>query len=81
MSIDNPIPMDVAQIVNMYVESELRDTRRFTNRQPLDESGIAALHEAASRLYGLGYAAGRRYQNALADGERSRERARRDDDG
>lgn len=78
MSIEEPIPMDVAQIINMYVESELRDMRRFTNREPLDESGISGLHNAAARVYSLGYAAGRRYQNALADGERQRERERKE---
>ncbi|WP_087483547.1 hypothetical protein [Brachybacterium massiliense] len=76
MSVDTPIPADVAQAVNDHIENELRQITQYDNREALDESGIGDLHRMAARIYALGYGAGRRYQAALAEGERRRERER-----
>lgn len=47
---------EVAQAVEMYVDSELADAVKFTNRTPLDESGIWSLHALAAEIYAAGWA-------------------------
>lgn len=48
-------PFAVAQMVETYVDSELRDAAKYTNREPLDDSGVYGLHDLAARIYALGF--------------------------
>ncbi|OCB57666.1 hypothetical protein A5677_17025 [Mycobacterium malmoense] len=62
-----PVPQDVVQEVESYVEKELSDRDKYSNRMPLDESGIYSLHRLVARIYGMGFDAGER-----VEAERSR---------
>lgn len=55
---ETPVPYDVTRSIEQYVEDELRNAEKFTNRTPLDESGIYSLHLLASRIYAQGFEAG-----------------------
>ncbi len=48
-------PADVAHLVDLYVDSELRDEAKYDNRTPLDGSGVFSLHRIAAEIYALGY--------------------------
>ncbi|MUL47583.1 hypothetical protein FZI85_25040 [Mycobacterium sp. CBMA293] len=67
-----PVPDDVVQVVEQYVEGELSDAVKFDNRAPLDESGIWSLHRLAANIYAKGFEAGTR-----VEGERQRQVQRR----
>lgn len=62
-------PRGVIDLVEQYVRSELSDAKKYSNRTPLDESGIWSLHQLAAKIYAFGYAQGeeaescRRYAN------------------
>jgi hypothetical protein len=58
----------VVEAVERYVYEELRDAVKYSNREPLDESGIWSLHALAARIYAKGW----------EDGERATERKRQD---
>lgn len=62
-------PFAVAQMVETYVDSELRDAAKYTNREPLDDSGVYGLHDLAARIYALGFNEGE-----VVEGHRARER-------
>lgn len=67
----------VVQLVEEYVLHELHDAAKFTNRAPLDESGIYDLHRVAARVYAAGWRDGERaaMERAHAQDQRGRERA------
>lgn len=71
---DIPVPVEVVERVDQYVENELRDADRYENREPLDESGIWSLHGLVADAYAFGWAAGARAEARRADGRRQRER-------
>lgn len=58
MSAFYPEPLDVAQLVEDYVSGELAQAEQYTNRHPLDDSGIYALHRLAADVYARGWKAG-----------------------
>lgn len=60
-------PSEVVRAVEAYVGKELSDARQYSNREPLDESGIWSLHRLAAEVYAMGYAAGE-----MAESERGR---------
>jgi hypothetical protein len=51
-------PQDVINLVEDYVMSELSDAEKYSNRKPLDESGIFDLHRLAAEVYAAGWKAG-----------------------
>ena len=53
-----PVPQDIANAVEDYVRSELRDCARYSNRAPLDDSGVWSLRRLVERAYASGYDAG-----------------------
>jgi hypothetical protein len=65
-------PLTVAEVVENYVESELRDEAKYENRKPLDESGVWSLHALAARIYAQGWFDGRRAADMHARGQRLR---------
>ena len=75
-----PVPVDIVEAVDRFVDDEHRDARKYTNREVLDESGIYTLHTTAASIYARGYDDGRRAERARANAERTREREKRQDD-
>lgn len=71
-----PEPPKVAMEVEEYVRSELNDHERFSNREPLDDSGVYSLHILAARIYAMGQEDGERVAGERHRGERARERDR-----
>lgn len=67
----------VVQLIEEYIRCELRDATQFTNRTPLDESGIYDLHRVAARVYAAGWRDGERaaMERAHAQAQRDRERS------
>jgi hypothetical protein len=45
----------VTQAVEQYVSKELHDAKAFSNREPLDDSGVWSLHALAGRIYALAW--------------------------
>ena len=70
-----PVPQNVSESVDRYVDSELAEARQYTNRTPLDDSGVWSLHELVAKAYAQGWSDGR----SVAD-ERSRRRHQRERD-
>ena len=66
------MPVQVAQLVNGYAASELADSRKYSNRQPLDDSGIFSLHRLAAEIYAAGFTAGEQVAEERHHGERIR---------
>ena len=69
-----PVPVDVVETVDRFVDDEHRDAHKYTNREVLDGSGIYTLHTTAANIYARGYDDGRRAERARANAERMRER-------
>ncbi len=67
-------PPEVIRVVENYVDEELRDTARYTNRTPLDSSGVWGLHQVARDIYALGVRDGASQERARSSGIRQRER-------
>lgn len=70
-------PQHVASAVDAYADSELRDADKYTNRQPLDETGIWSLHNLAAGIYAMGWEDATRAADERARAERDRETDRR----
>lgn len=51
-------PQEVVELVEGYVMAELSDAEKYSNRTPLDEPGIFALHRLAAEIYAAGWKAG-----------------------
>jgi hypothetical protein len=75
MNGETPVPITVVTQVEGYVESELRDSEKFSNRAPLDESGVWNLHRLMANVYAAGFDAGVRVQ---AERSRASDRRRRE---
>ncbi|QPZ39715.1 hypothetical protein [Paramicrobacterium chengjingii] len=69
-----PVPIEVVEIIDRFIEREHDAARKFTNREVLDESGAYSLHEAASSVYARAYHDGRMAERARTNGERQRAR-------
>jgi hypothetical protein len=54
-----PEPRAIAEMVEEYATSEVRDAQKYTNRTPLDDSGVWSLHDLAARIYAMGHEDGR----------------------
>lgn len=70
-----PETLEVAQRVEEYVDSELGDSEKYSNRSPLDELGIWSLHVLAAEIFALGWREGERVAS-----ERKRRVIQRDRD-
>lgn len=53
-----PVPRDITESVEEYVDAEIRDWLRYENRTPFDESGCWSLHRLAAKVYAQGWTAG-----------------------
>jgi hypothetical protein len=71
-----PVPIEVVEIIDRYIDNEHRDAQKFSNREVLDDSGAYALHDAVSRVYARAYHDGRMAERARNNGERQRARDR-----
>lgn len=69
-----PVPVSVVATVEDYVERELADAKQYTNRSPLDESGIWTLHRLAAAIYQMGFDDGLTVQAERSHHSRLRER-------
>lgn len=71
---DKPIePFEVMLAVENWVEGELMDSRKYTNREPLDGSGVYSLHDLAATIYAMGWK-----QGHLAGSDAQHRQARRE---
>ena len=70
---ESPVPPDVARTVETYVNGELADAKQYSNRTPLDESGVWSLHRLVAAAYARGFSDG-----AFVEAERARCQSRRD---
>lgn len=65
-------PFEVARLVDQYADDQHLAASKYTNSEPLDESGIYTLHNVAARIYALGFKEGQQVQNWRDSAERSR---------
>lgn len=65
-------PKAIVDLVEGFVNDELRDDRKYTNRTPLDESGVWSLHQLAAEIYADGVAEGVRTEEARQRGKQER---------
>ena len=68
-------PAPVVQAVEEYVSQELHDAEAYSNRTPLDDSGVFALHALAAEVYAQGWRDGE-----LAEAEKARRARQRERD-
>jgi hypothetical protein len=66
-------PQAVVLLVEDYVRSEISDAEKFSNREPLDESGVFSLHRLAASIYASGFRDGDASASERARGVRRRE--------
>ena len=69
---ESVVTPDVVRLVDGYVDSELSQARKSTNRTPLDESGIFSLHLLAAQVFAKGYELGQSTAEERHHGERMR---------
>ncbi|WP_255139144.1 hypothetical protein [Rhodococcus sp. 15-2388-1-1a] len=67
-------PQDVIQMVESYVSKQLHDAEKYTNSEPLDQSGVWSLHALAATIYARGFEDGERAESERNNGQRRRER-------
>ena len=65
-------PEAIVALVEAFVNDEHEDDRKYTNRTPLDESGVWSLHQLAAAIYAAGFDAGTRTEEARGRGKRQR---------
>lgn len=65
-------PKRIVELVEGFVNDEHDDDRKYTNRTPLDESGVWTLHQLAAEIYALGFQDGVRAEEARQRGKRER---------
>jgi len=65
-------------MVETYVETELIQAEKFTNRTPLDDSGVFNLHTLAARIYAAGFNDGAATEDWRASSRRMRSRDRKE---
>lgn len=68
-------PLEVARIVEDYVDDQHRDVEKFVNRELLDDSGVYDLHTLAGRIYALGFRDGTAAEGWRQAASSRRERA------
>lgn len=49
-------PTEVVRLVETYVESELSDIQKYSNRTAFDRSGVFGLHAVAAEIYAVAWA-------------------------
>jgi hypothetical protein len=67
-------PFAIARLVESYVDDETRSAAKYTNRSPLDDSGVYSLHVIAARIFALGFHEGVQAEGWRQQSMRSRER-------
>lgn len=73
MNNERPVePLEIAQEVERYVDSEIRDAKKYSNRELFDESGVYSLHELAARIYQSGFNDGRAVEGWKRNEQRQR---------
>lgn len=65
-------PPAVIDLVEQYIDTELHQAEKSSNRMPLDDSGCWSLHRLAADIYARGHEDGQRTES-----ERARREARR----
>lgn len=73
MSENNIEPPPVIDLVERYVDRELRDVEQYSNRTPLDSSGVWSLHQLARDVYALGVGDGIAQEARRQSGQRNRD--------
>ena len=68
----NVEPRAIAGLVETFVNDEHEDARKYSNRTPLDESGVWTLHQLAAEIYAVGFDDGLRTSEAREQGTRAR---------
>lgn len=68
-------PQAVVELVERYIDDELRQAAKYDNREPFDDSGCWSLHELAAQIYATGYDHGERAEAERQRGERNRRRS------
>lgn len=71
---DSIVTPEVVALVDEHVRSEVDQARKYDNREPLDESGIFALHLLAAQVFAKGYELGQSTAEARHHGEHMRRR-------
>lgn len=71
-------PQAIADLVEDFVNDEHEDDRKYTNRAPLDSSGVWTLHQLAAEIYAIGFNDGLLTSEVRARGAQVR-RGRRDE--
>ena len=51
-------PRTIVDLVEDYIRRELAEVEKYSNRTPLDDSGIYSLHRLAAAIYAEGFQAG-----------------------
>jgi hypothetical protein len=69
---DLPVPADVAQAVDGYIDKAHADAEQYSNSSLLDESGAWSLHRLVAAVYARGFSDG-----CAVEGDRSRRSAAR----
>lgn len=67
-------PTYIVDLVEAYVHKELTDSGEYSNRRPLDESGVFSLHRLAAEIYAGGYQDGERSEARRVSARILRER-------
>ena len=65
-------PQAIVALIEGFVNDEHNDDRKYTNRTPLDESGVWSLHQLAAEIYAAGFEEGVRTEEARQRGKRER---------
>jgi len=65
-------PKEIVGLVEGFVSDEHNDARKYSNRTPLDESGVWTLHQLAAEIYAKGFEDGVRAEEARERGTRER---------
>jgi hypothetical protein len=68
------LPSELVMRVDLYVDKELHDARKYDNREPFDYSGIYSLHSLAAEIYASGWRDGERAQATREQAQRYRDR-------
>jgi len=68
-------PHAIANLVETFINDEHNDDRKYTNRTPLDSSGVWSLHQLAAEIYAVGFEEGVRTEEARQRGTRERKSA------
>jgi|GEM_PF-7098063 len=58
-----PVPAEISNLIDQFADTEHRNARKYSNSEPLDESGIYDLHQVAARIYATGFDDGRRVES------------------